>query len=100
MALLYYKRRRSDFGNAHGYAFAFLIALLVPKMIMLVLMFAEDVFRIPQAMYRYFTEGEAAKGNYMPSRRKFISQLALGLAAIPFASILYGIYKGKYNFKV
>lgn len=96
----FYGLNRSDFGNAHGYAFAFLIALLIPKMIMLVLMFGEDVFRVPQAMYRYFTEGEAAKGNYLPSRRKFISQIALGLAAIPLASILYGIYKGKYNFKV
>jgi predicted MPP superfamily phosphohydrolase len=26
--------------------------------------------------------------------------LALGLAAIPFGAILYGMYKGKYNFKV
>src|SRR5690606_32044199 len=36
----------------------------------------------------------------LPSRRKFISQVALGVAAIPFFSILYGIFKGKYNFKV
>ena len=33
-------------------------------------------------------------------RRKFIGQLALGMAAIPFLSILYGITKGKYNYKV
>jgi predicted MPP superfamily phosphohydrolase len=96
----FYGLNRSDFGNKQGYAFAFVIALLVPKMIILILMFGEDVLRIPQAMYRYFTEGEVTKGNYMPSRRKFVSQIALGLAAIPFASILYGVYKGKYNFKV
>ena len=24
----------------------------------------------------------------------------MGLAAIPFTSLLYGMYKGKYNFKV
>ncbi len=96
----FYGLNRSDFGNSHSYAFAFLIAMLVPKMILLVVMFGEDVIRVPQAMYRYFTEGEAAKGNYLPSRRQFISQIALGIAAIPFASILYGIYKGKYNFKV
>ena len=96
----FYGLSRGDFGSSHGYAFAFVIALLVPKMILLLILFGEDIFRIPQAMYRYFTEGEAAKGNYLPSRRKFISQMALGIAAIPFASILYGIYKGKYNFKV
>ncbi|APY11218.1 phosphoesterase [Seonamhaeicola sp. S2-3] len=91
---------RSDFGTPHAYAFGFVVALMVPKIILLMSMFAEDIFRVPHAIYRYFTEGEAAKGNYMPSRRAFISKVALGLAAVPFASILYGIYKGKYNFKV
>lgn len=91
---------RSDFGTPHAYAFGFVVALMVPKIILLMSMFAEDIFRVPHAIYRYFTEGKAAKGNYMPSRRAFISKIALGLAAVPFASILYGIYKGKYNFKV
>jgi hypothetical protein len=36
----------------------------------------------------------------MVGRRKFISQLALGLAAIPFVSFIYGIVQGKYNYKV
>jgi predicted MPP superfamily phosphohydrolase len=91
---------RGSFGNAHAYAFGFLIALLIPKIILLMIMFAEDVFRVPHAIYRYFIEGELARGNYMPSRRAFISRIALGIAAIPFASILYGIYRGKYNYKV
>lgn len=97
---LFFGLNRSDFGNSHAYAFGFLLAIIIPKMIMLVLMLGEDVFRIPQAMFRYFTEGQEAKGEYLPSRRKFISQLALGIAAIPLASTLYGIYRGKYNFKV
>ncbi len=92
--------RRDGFTHSHGYAFAFFIALLIPKMILLISMLGEDIFRVPLAIYRYFTEGDSAKGNYFPSRRAFISKIAIGLAAIPFASILYGIYKGKYNFKV
>lgn len=92
--------RRDGFNHANAYAFGFLIAILVPKMILFLGMFAEDIFRVPQAIYRYFTEGEAAKGNYFASRRQFVSKIALGLAAIPLASVLYGIYKGKYNFKV
>jgi len=92
--------RRDGFTHVHAYTFGFFIALLVPKMILLIIMFSEDLFRIPLAIYRYFTEGESAKGNYFASRRQFISQFALGLAAIPLASIIYGIYKGKYNYKV
>ncbi|WP_308993113.1 metallophosphoesterase [Mariniflexile litorale] len=92
--------RRDGFSHAHAYAFGFFIAILIPKMILFIGMFTEDVFRVPQAIYRYFTEGDVAKGNYFASRRQFISKMALGIAAIPLASIIYGIYKGKYNFKV
>ena len=34
------------------------------------------------------------------SRRKFISQLGLVVAALPFSSFLYGVVKGKYDFRV
>ena len=37
---------------------------------------------------------------YMPERRRFISMMALGLAALPFGSLLYGMFKGRYNYKV
>ncbi|MDT0557744.1 metallophosphoesterase [Ichthyenterobacterium sp. W332] len=98
--LRFYGLNRSDYGNSHAYAFAFLVAIIVPKMILMVLMFAEDIVRVPQTLYSYFFENDNSGNSHMPSRRKFISQIALGLAAIPFVSILYGIYKGKYNFKV
>ena len=97
----YFGFNRSDgFSHAHAYAFGFFIALLIPKMILAISMIAEDIFRVPQAIYRYFTEGNTAKGHYFASRRQFISQLALSIAAIPLASIIYGIYRGKYNYKV
>lgn len=92
--------RRNGFSHAHSYAIGLFIAMLVPKILLLLGMFVEDVFRVPQAIYRYFSGEEIAKGDYFASRRQFISKVALGLAAIPLASIIYGIYKGKYNFKV
>lgn len=92
--------RRDGFTHAHAYAFGILIAMVVPKMVLCLGMLTEDIFRVPQALFRYFTQNENAKGNYFASRRNFISKIALGLAAIPLASIIYGIYKGKYNYKV
>lgn len=92
--------RRDGFTHAHAYAFGILIAMVVPKMVLCLGMLTEDIFRAPQALFRYFTQNENAKGNYFASRRNFISKIALGLAAIPLASIIYGIYKGKYNYKV
>lgn len=37
---------------------------------------------------------------HSPERRKFISKIALILGALPFGSLLYGIFEGRYNFKV
>ena len=81
-------------------AIGLFLTLYIPKIVIMLVMFSEDIFRVPMACYKYFTQGNAAEGNYFPSRRQFISQAALGLAAIPFTSFLYGMVKGKYNFKV
>jgi len=78
------------------------LVFFVPKLVILLFMFGEDIIRVIVGGYNYitnsFVSGDTAPN--MPSRRKFVSQLALGVAAIPFASLLYGMYKGKYNFKV
>ncbi|WP_378185721.1 metallophosphoesterase [Aquimarina sp. W85] len=83
-------------------ASGFLLLLLVPKLILVLFMFGEDIIRACVAGYTYLTntffEGHATQ--YLPDRRKFVSQLALGIAAIPFAGLLHGIWKGKYNFQV
>ena len=81
-------------------AIGFFLVLFIPKLLIILFMFGEDIIRVPQALYRMATEGNASENGYFPSRRTFISKIALGLAAIPFASLLYGMYKGKYNFKV
>lgn len=79
------------------YAFSLLLVFLLPKVILVVSMFGEDVYRVLVKSVRMIGNSEVKS---MPSRRKFIAQLALGIAAIPFASFLYGVTKGKYNFKV
>ena len=97
----YYGFSRSDgFSHSHSYAFGFFITLFLPKIIILVFMFGEDVIRGLSYFFRNDMRQSYGGGTDFASRRKFISQIALGLAAIPFASFLYGIYKGKYNFKV
>ena len=77
----------------------FLISLAIlylPKLFISVFLIAEDIFRLFSALY----SGIARNEMRWPSRRKFISQLALGLASIPFLGILHGIIYGKYNFRV
>ncbi|MDG1653056.1 MAG: metallophosphoesterase [Flavobacteriaceae bacterium] len=81
------------------YAIGFFISLFVFQTVISLVLLSEDIFRIPQAIYTYLTRvpGEM---QFLPSRRAFVSKIALGLAAIPLTSLLYGMYRGKYNFKV
>jgi predicted MPP superfamily phosphohydrolase len=75
------------------------LLFMVPKILISVVLFGEDTFRFFKAVIVYFV-GDNDGGKFMPTRRRFVSQIALGLATIPFASLLYGIKIGKYNFKV
>ena len=81
-----------------SYAFGFLLTLLALKIVIVPILLGEDILRIFMGTYkRIFTSNDSF---YLPSRRKFVSQIAIGLAAIPFSSLLYGMYSGKYNYKV
>jgi predicted MPP superfamily phosphohydrolase len=80
-----------------SYAFGFLLAFMSLNLIIVPILLGEDIVRSALGLYDKLVTKEAFD---MPSRRKFISQIALGLAAIPFTSLLYGMYKGKYRFRV
>lgn len=71
---------------------------VIPKLIIGSILLFEDVFRFFSGAVRAFT-GDNSQ-SFFAERRKFVSQVALGIAAIPFLSLLYGMTKGKYNFKV
>ena len=83
-------------------AIGLFLLMFVPKVVLLLVMFGEDIVRLFVGGYNYLANNflSGTSENYFPGRRLFLSKLALGLATIPFASLLYGIFKGKYNFKV
>tara|TARA_R100000306_G_scaffold12875_1_gene15586 strand:- start:517 stop:1497 length:981 start_codon:yes stop_codon:yes gene_type:complete len=61
-------------------------------------MFGEDIGRFFTGIFMKVAGSDEAQ--FMASRRKFVSTIALGIAAIPFTSLLYGMIQGKYNYKV
>jgi predicted MPP superfamily phosphohydrolase len=75
-----------------------LLVVYIPKMILTLLLLGEDIFRIGAGSVNYFLENDNV--NFLNSRRRFVSQIGLGLAAIPLMSLIYGITIGKYNYKV
>ena len=76
-----------------------MLTYFVPKLFILLPLFVEDIYRFFAGITNYFTQ-DTTVSEAIPARRKFISQIALGIAAIPFAGFLYGVLKGKYDFRV
>ena len=78
------------------YAIGLFITLFTFQALITLILMGEDIIRVPQSIYAYFfkTPGQS---NFFPERRKLLSQLAVGLALIPFSSLLYGMYRGRYN---
>ncbi|WNW01319.1 metallophosphoesterase [Tenacibaculum sp. HL-MS23] len=74
-----------------------LLVVLLPKLFILIFMIGEDVVRLIGKGISFLSSNETKP---LAGRRAFVAKLALGIAAIPFASILYGIFRGKYNYKV
>lgn len=80
------------------YFFGIFLAVFVPKLIIIVFMFGEDIARFFVGIFMKVAGSDNAQ--FMASRRKFVSTIALGIAAIPFASLIYGMIQGKYNYRV
>lgn len=73
------------------------------KIVLMLVFLGEDVFRGCKFLFDVIFN-QVIKGDTSPvsvgSRRKFITQIGIGLAAVPFLSLIYGVIKGRYDFKV
>ena len=75
-----------------------LIAFYSPKFILVLFNLIEDIFRFSISVYNRLSKRSMVIK--LPSRRKFISKLGIGLASIPFVSLNLGMVWGKNNIKV
>lgn len=91
---------RSIGQTAHTmFVMGFMLVVYLPKIVLALIMIVEDVYRLGNGTVRHLTKKNTDQ-SFFASRRKFVSQMGLGLASIPFFSLIYGIVEGKYNFKV
>lgn len=84
-------------GPSGLYFFGLFLAFFVPKLLIGTFLLAEDLVRIIWGVVRQFT---AEPEVFLPSRRKFMSNIALITAALPFGALLYGMFRGKYQYQV
>lgn len=104
LIILYIAYQFTQFDRSVGqnkttlFTFGLLLLTFIPKLLITLIMLGEDIIRLIEGCIRAFLGN--SEQSFLPERRKFVSQIALGLAAVPFLSLLYGMTKGKYNFKV
>lgn len=78
--------------------YSVVVVIVVTKTFLAVGMLLEDVYRIGAGIVKFFSG--KPKDNYIPSRRRFVAIMVMGIAAIPFSTLLYGMIRGRYNFRV
>jgi predicted MPP superfamily phosphohydrolase len=75
------------------------IGLLVSKLFFALVLLAGDIFRLIAGLFNGINKNKK-DGSYIPARRRFVSEAAVLLAAVPFTSFLYAMVKGKYDYRV
>jgi uncharacterized protein len=82
--------------------FNFFLALLVSKMAFAIVLLGEDIYRTSRTLW-LMAFNTLLQKNIDPAlihRNQFISCLAFLFSSVPFLAFIYGVTKGKYNFKV
>ena len=79
------------------YIFSLLLVMLVPKLIGVLFLLGEDLFRLTKGLLGMF---QSEDDGFLSERRKFVSQLGLIAAAIPFSTMVYGMVRTAFNIQV
>lgn len=80
------------------------VILYSSKIIFAIFLLVEDAYRILRALaltlFKSLKREPIVPSELFQSRRRFISQAATLVAGIPFIGSIYGVIKGKYNFRI
>lgn len=93
---------------------SFFVVCYLPKLFIGPLLLAEDIGRGGKWLMRKFNKPEEIQPSLLAetpsaeetpagtpmSRNRFVSQVAMGLASIPFGGALYGVSWGKYHYQL
>lgn len=83
----------------HQWILSIFITLLITKVFFVLALFMGDIYRILAGLINALRK-TPVNGKYVPARRRFVSEAGVLLAAVPFTSFLYAMFKGKYDYKV
>lgn len=80
----------------------FTFGVFIAKLLIALPFIIEDLIRYSVFLFRklFSVNKEHQKGKILPSRRTFVRNVALSMAAIPLSGTIYAITRGKYNFQI
>jgi len=85
----------------HEWVLSLFLTFFITKVVFSLVLLIGDIGRLLYGVGdNIVNHGKKDKIPYFPSRRKFISEIAVLVAAVPFTGFLYGMFKGKYDYKL
>jgi len=84
----------------HEWMLSLFLTFLVTKVFFSLILFLGDLGRFFYGIFRNLNKSKRPNELFFPARRKFISEAAILVAAVPFTSFMYAMFKGKYDYKV
>jgi predicted MPP superfamily phosphohydrolase len=107
LTFLYIVWQISQFDRSVGqtktslFTLGLLLLWFLPKLVLTIILLGEDLVAFITTIVNGFSKPSGTEiAEYIPGRRKFVAQIGLGLAAIPFLSLIYGMAKGRYDYHV
>ncbi len=84
------------------YLVGYMALFYLPKLFFVLFHLTEDIIRLIAVGVKSLTPAESkmADSGEKISRMKFLSQIGLVLSILPFISVIWGILRGRFNFKV
>lgn len=77
------------------------LTFLITKLFFVIVLLIGDIVRFFWGIGRRLVKPEAASGEpFFPSRRRFIAEAGILLAAVPFTGFFYAMFRGKYDYRV
>jgi predicted MPP superfamily phosphohydrolase len=85
----------------HEWMLSLFITFLITKIFFALILFLGDIGRFFYGLGDHIISSNHKAGEpFFPARRKFISEAAILVAAIPFTGFFYAMLKGKYDYKL
>lgn len=82
------------------YCWAIVLVILLVKIVGCLFILTDDLIRLFRWGFSYIPAADGVEKSHSISRLKFVNQIGLLVAALPFTALIYGMIKGGFDIRV